>query len=744
MHHPHKTFIADSLARGHLPEWNPYGGLGFPFIAGAVDAVQHPFNLLLVLLPFEIGFKLWVLLSYLVGATGGFVWARALGRSFGPAVAGGLAFALSGYLVSSSDNMQYLTALASVPWILASAHHFAARGGPGPAALLGAASAFAAVAGDPQSWGFAVAAIPAYAILLVETPASSWRTRFARGLAATGIAIAFAAPFVLPIVLWLPESTRGEAFDWIEYVRFNLLPMRLFELVIPHLLRSPRLSLWSDLYEAYSGNPYTPGPWVLSEYVGATTVALAFLAAAGTRQARLLVAGAAVALWMSLGPYAGFGQLARKVPILGGFRYWEKTAFWAALFLAMAAAAGLERIWEPRHARRSAVVLAAGCALYLAGAGATALAPAAVARLFAPGGNVEQAAVLVGNLREGLLHAGLLTGVLAALGALIGRGRLPRAAPLLSAAVLVADLAAANSRAYVLARESLVAPRSRFSEYLSASTGLERVVTPFPLLTEREASSAFYEEAWARGPRGLQSGWNVAVHIGNFEPYTGMIPARQMRYRRRAGLGKQLPGVGMWSVAHVVVPGDPARAARMNLPPPYRVEAADPGAGTFLVAVPHRPRAYIAADLREVDRRHAMEFALDDSSARSDVTVIEGPIPIGYAQPRGEAYLTRDEPERVEVAARSDRPALLVLNDIYCAGWTATVDGSPVAILPANYLARGVWIAAGTHTVAFTYSTPGLRAGWITLALSLLAIATWGAVRGRHEGASGTISPTPR
>jgi hypothetical protein len=200
---------------------------------------------------------------------------------------------------------------------------------------------------------------------------------------------------------------------------------------------------------------------------------------------------------------------------------------------------------------------------------------------------------------------------------------------------------------------------------------------------------------------------------------------------------KQLPGVGLWGVAFAVVPEPPERAAEMNLPGPYRVAARDPLLGTALLELRHRPRAYLATRLRAVDRRAAMEFALDDASVTTDVTVLEGDVPPGLAPGAGEAAVVEDAGERVTVATRSDGAALLVLNDVFAEGWSATVDGRPAAILPANYLARGVWVPAGEHRVRFSYRTPGLFEGALLLLLGLLAVAAW-AWRGRRAGPPAT------
>ncbi|HET9554213.1 MAG TPA: hypothetical protein VFP50_14690, partial [Anaeromyxobacteraceae bacterium] len=136
MHGAHKRLIAEAWSHGEVPAWNPFGGLGFPLIAGAVDAPLHPFNALLVLFPYGLAMALWVLASALLAALGMRAWALRLGTGEAPALAAGFALALGGYLVSSTDNFTYLTALASVPLLLAAGHRFAARGGASAAAAL--------------------------------------------------------------------------------------------------------------------------------------------------------------------------------------------------------------------------------------------------------------------------------------------------------------------------------------------------------------------------------------------------------------------------------------------------------------------------------------------------------------------------------------------------------------------------------------------------------------------------------
>jgi hypothetical protein len=192
------------------------------------------------------------------------------------------------------------------------------------------------------------------------------------------------------------------------------------------------------------------------------------------------------------------------------------------------------------------------------------------------------------------------------------------------------------------------------------------------------------------------------------------------------------------------VPGRPERAAELNLPPPYRTVATDPVLGAFLLELPHRPRAYVASEVIGVDRRRAMEFALDDRSIRTDRTVVESPVPPDHANASGLVRLEADGPKRVVLSTRTTTTSLLVLNDVYAEGWRASIDGRDAEIVPANYLARGVWIPPGDHLVTFEYETSMLREGFFALTAGALTLLAWALVRriiGRDHRPSAALLP---
>jgi hypothetical protein len=724
MHVPMKRWIAEELRAGRFPAWNPHAGLGMPVAAGAVDAPQHPFNALLLALPFDLGFKLWVLLCFPIAALGARALARRLGAGQAAATAAGLCFMLSGYPVSMTGNMQYLGALAFFPWILAAGLWFAEAPGPGRAALAALASGLCAASGDPQGWAIAVGLVPLAA--LAAPPPGCGRGRAGwRALGAVAAAAVGALPFVLPVAAWIPASGRGEPFDDFEYRMFNLLPPRALELAVPGLFGVDGQGFAYPLFDAYGGDRLTPLPWALSLYLGAPALALALLGAARRPAARWLLLGAAVATWMAMGHRAGFGQLARHLPLLSGFRYWEKLAAWPALLLAAAAALGVEALLADRALGRrlgrgalaAAAALAAVAALALAAPGplAAALAP--------PAPPAEAAATLVANLRAGALQAGLALALLGLAALAHAAGRLPAPAVALGA-LLALDLAAANARAYRLSDVEATRPPSPLAAALRAREPSPRLLTPFGLYQDGARYTQGMEPASRLGAELLYAAWNVPERIGNFQAWSGMLPVRFNRYWRRMGRPDRLPGVGMWGYRWLYVPGDKVDHVDRLLPP-GAASLAVPGVPGSLRELPWRPRAYLAGELAEVDRRGAMEFVLDADHVATGRSVVEAPLPAGYRPPRGEASLVVDEPARVELAASADAPALLVLNDIFTEGWAATVDGAPAPILPANYLARGVWIGPGSHRVVFSYRTPWLRESWLLVAAAGLAAAAW-------------------
>jgi uncharacterized membrane protein YfhO len=85
---------------------------------------------------------------------------------------------------------------------------------------------------------------------------------------------------------------------------------------------------------------------------------------------------------------------------------------------------------------------------------------------------------------------------------------------------------------------------------------------------------------------------------------------------------------------------------------------------------------------------------------------------------------TERRPDKVVVKTTTNRPALLVLGDVYAHGWKAWVDDKPTPIVITNVAFRGVPVAAGTHNVRFEFDPDALTTGrTISLVLFVMLIA---------------------
>jgi hypothetical protein len=76
---PNFQFLIDSISGGNLPLWNPYIGLGRPFLADVQNAVFYPPIYLIVILGKEWGLFLLVFLHCSLAVTGMTLFARTVG-----------------------------------------------------------------------------------------------------------------------------------------------------------------------------------------------------------------------------------------------------------------------------------------------------------------------------------------------------------------------------------------------------------------------------------------------------------------------------------------------------------------------------------------------------------------------------------------------------------------------------------------------------------------------------------------
>ncbi|MBK9384155.1 MAG: hypothetical protein IPN34_04960 [Planctomycetes bacterium] len=217
---------------GEAPRWNPWQGLGAPFLANAQTAVYHPVRWVQELLPPPWRFDVAVLIHFATAALGMWLLLAQLGLERLSCALGAIAFSCSGYLVFFA-NMVHLGAEALLPWHVL-AIELVWRGRRTAGALIGGGSfALSHVAGFPESTALcamlallwllarvlhslgarrAMAWLSCGAALLVAAwfsvgGASSNAERIARGNAA-----ALAAALWIAALCLVPRVTRARCF----------------------------------------------------------------------------------------------------------------------------------------------------------------------------------------------------------------------------------------------------------------------------------------------------------------------------------------------------------------------------------------------------------------------------------------------------------------------------------------------------------------------------------------------------
>lgn len=218
---PLRWHTATVLRSGELPLWNPWNGMGEAWMANPQTGVFYPPAWLMVALPFEAGYVLFLVLHLaLLGA--GCWWLYARWAAPGPALIAAAAVMLSGPAVSLLDVNNNLTSLAWLPVVLTLSLK---REGSERPLFLGIALAMAFLAGEPL---YAAVAAGMTATILIA--GRRWKTLFI----AAGVSAGLAAVQIFPFLGWIQGSDRtaglaaDEAFaqamapgDWINAALSN-------------------------------------------------------------------------------------------------------------------------------------------------------------------------------------------------------------------------------------------------------------------------------------------------------------------------------------------------------------------------------------------------------------------------------------------------------------------------------------------------------------------------------------------
>jgi hypothetical protein len=728
LYYPVKLFIAQQLRAGHLPLWDPWTECGVSLLGQVTPALLHPATLIYLLFPFDLAFKLNHLIGPLLAGVGTYRLARRLGASGWAALAGAVAYAGCGYLISvTGSNLPFAIGAGSVPIAVDAVIGFVEKRSIQRLAWAGASVALIAYAGEPQAMLIAGLLSGAWALALGFP---GWRPalRNVGRVACVGaLAIAFSAPAVFPAVIELRRSTRAGPATDLEKATFANHPLRLAGMLVPRVfddapevISDPRSA--ASTYTEYFTE--ANAAFADSIVIGAPALLLAFASAFAGRKGALLLGGACLLALASTGPALGIDRaLFALVPLAGIFRFAEKLTAPASLLFALACALGAELSLS--GSRRAARRLAAAAAI-LAGAalavrlhvGAHAADLASALATHGKTHSLRFAETFWHEAGAGLFDCMALAGVLAAVA--LWRWQSGRPAAGLGAICCAASVFASNGGLLYTAPVEIVRGPFDLAERLRARAGPSAgrwrlfVNDRNPLFVPGFAPRAAATVSMAQA---LLPQFNVVARIEGMSPYFSAADPNYVRAIR------ETPETyfNLFGVRFAVEMPDSFNPQQARLRGFRKL-----GFGYWVREYPVSSRAFVvsrAVRASSADEAMAAVIAPGFDVRRSAVVRGEGfpPSVEGSAAPAG---VERISSERMEV--RANGPGLLVVGEHFDPGWRATVGGKTAQVLEADLAALGVVLPEAASTVVLRFVPVGL---WPGIALAAAAAAALAGAR---------------
>lgn len=162
----------------------------------------------------------------------------------------------------------------------------------------------------------------------------------------------------------------------------------------------------------------------------------------------------------------------------------------------------------------------------------------------------------------------------------------------------------------------------------------------------------------------------------------------------------------------------------------------------------HFPRAFFRYNtLVTRSEEELIAFLKSPEFDHRTTAVLEKNLPVSLAvpdaTPQWKADVIRYENNLIALDVETSNDGLLVLSEMFYPGWTATVDGVETEIFRANYNLRSIFVTRGHHTVEFRFDPPSYRYGSMVTLASLLVCGAGIALPSIRSKRRGVAPPSP-
>jgi hypothetical protein len=751
---PWSVLAARIIQSGQLPLWNPLVGLGAPLLANYQSGLIYPPNWLVLLSAslWGAGWAAWVqtwlvTLHIIWAGLGMFFLARMIGiRPLGQVVCG-LAFALSGYLVSRSAFISINAAVSWVPWFLLTVTWLA----KGRLALIkviivGMVTCMLLLTGHAQTAWYTILFSGAWITLIawqdsnqqpsaqeaLPTSSIGFKVRYVSlrlllFVISLGLGACLAAVQLIPTAELLLQSQRAKAVEFDYAMTYSFWPWRFLTLLAPGFFGSP-----------VSGNYWGYGNyWEDALYIGVLPLLLVTIMFVGTlvrylrhgnKESRqqapaaqsnqkaivfFLLGTIFVSFILALGKNTPiFPWLYLNIPTFATFQAPTRFSIWAVISLTLLAGMGIDRLRRPKGrtlywtrlgtAGAGAITLGAGLAWYFLGdISPSFISSTALLGLFA--------------LCTGILI--LFTPNEQDCGDKAGVKRIIWEWALLLVLGLDLLLASWNLNPGI--------DKDFFTKVASSASSLRTMLDggrlhlnlrdEYELKFGRFMRFDTYQinEDWKNLREVLLPNLNILDTIPSTNNFDPLVSARYARW--------------MDALAKIEKAGAGTMYFRLlNLMGVRAVEYLnhDNTSGVGFQPVENSDRfRWVPCAVPVHDGDEAWDLVFNGKTDIEGEVIIErgedSPVfKCAHGEKSARTTIIDDQPNRIEIRVSSQEMGWLVISDLWYPGWRVEIDGQRAPVLRANYLFRAVQIPAGEHTIAWIYS-PG--SFWIGLLISVTA-----------------------
>src|SRR6266496_1490067 len=115
---PLRAAAANILLAGHLPLWNPYIFSGMPLHASAQAGLLFPLTWIYLVFSAPVATNAMMIASYSLAGLGAYLYARRAGANIAGAIATGLIWQWSSFLINQISHTNIVQTAAMLPWVL--------------------------------------------------------------------------------------------------------------------------------------------------------------------------------------------------------------------------------------------------------------------------------------------------------------------------------------------------------------------------------------------------------------------------------------------------------------------------------------------------------------------------------------------------------------------------------------------------------------------------------------------------